>query len=225
MGAVRPIRRTVLARDPRKTGSRWTNGLALVSSRRAWVRTVFSVGSWIDRLTPARPFPIQEALPADGPQRRRCKNSSSLLPGPSPQTPRCSITPPSIGEIYAKFPHIVGLGSSRHNMKGLDVILVPLVLSSSVANHESIMYVSCAKKRRQALCDVAFPASSLPQIHDGSDDACEVEMREGEKRRAKEPGGNYQLRNLTTWVHHPSSGSMEPIPFTRSMHADFPIMF
>ena len=132
---------------------------------------MFSVGSWIDRLKPARPHPILEALPADGPQRRRCKNSSSLLPGPSPQTPRCSITPPSIGAIYAKFPHIVGLGSSRHNMKCLDAIPVPLVLSSSIANHKPIMYVSCGKKRREALCDVAFPASSLPHLHDGSDDA------------------------------------------------------
>jgi len=55
-------------------------------------------------------------------------------------------------------------------MKRLDAIPVPLVLSSSIANHEPIMYMSCAKKRRQALCDMAFRASSLPDLRAGSDD-------------------------------------------------------
>ena len=134
------------------------------------MRTVFSVGSWIDRLSLRAPSRSRRRFPLIN---RSGAGVKTILPcvylGPSPQTSRCSITPPSVGD--ASSPHIVGCGSSRHNMKCLDAIPVPLVLSSSVANHEPIMYMSCAKKRRQALCDVPFPASSLPHLHDGSDDA------------------------------------------------------
>ncbi len=87
---------------------------------------------------------------------------------------RCSLTPPPIGEIYAKLPSYCRLGFFRPQYEMcLDVIPVPLILSSSAADHEPIMYMSCGKKRLQALCDVPFPALSLPQLHAGSDDAVE----------------------------------------------------